>query len=83
MPGIGEILCDNGILHLLSVHPGVRMLEIPWGGNQLYKAGNSRGTYVLIEAKFHRVCYRYCKGLGSIPAGGPIVDEFFSTEHGY
>ena len=26
-----------------------------------------------------RALHRHCKGVGSIPAGGPIVHEFFSS----
>ena len=34
--------------------------------------------FVLKNASLHR----HRKGVGSIPAGGPIVDEFFSTVPG-
>ena len=30
-----------------------------------------------------RALHRHRKGVGSIPAGGPIVDEFFSTVPGW
>ncbi len=30
-----------------------------------------------------RAVHRHRTGVGSIPAGGPIVDEFFSTVPGY
>ena len=30
-----------------------------------------------------RALHRHRKGVGSIPAGGPIVDEFFSTVPGF
>ena len=35
-------------------------------------------------AKFGcEILHRHRKGVGSIPAGGPIVDEFFSTVPGW
>ena len=35
--------------------------------------------YTLIRSLVVKAVHRHRTGMGSIPAGGPIVDEFFST----
>ena len=35
-----------------------------------------------LRSSVARALHRHRKGVGSIPAGGPIVDEFFSTVPG-
>ena len=49
---------------------GLMCLSIKW---KLYTCRNS----VVVRA-----VHRHRTGVGSIPAGGPIVDEFFSTVPG-
>ena len=39
-------------------------------------------THQLLRSLVVRAVHRHHTGVGSIPAGEPIVDEFFSTVHG-
>ena len=51
----------------------------------LSTSGNYTQVEILTLTIFHlvvRAVHRHRTGVGSIPAGGPIVDEFFSTVPG-
>ena len=60
------------------------------GVPQYHVAGRESFFRTRLRVNQSRVCslevralHRHCKGVGSIPAGGPVVDEFFSTFLGW
>ncbi len=58
---------------------GLMCLSIEW---KLYTCRNSNREQLRKIPLSYGAVHRHRTGVGSIPAGGPIVDEFFSTVPG-